>query len=119
MNRQQQEDFLHQLLMGEWEKCLSERNFLAVSEWLRDRKEPEVFLKLVLWDATQGSYGIYLGCDPNKGAPMITRLFVPNDKNPDGLDTPEEIAEVPLFCIPHHPIWKIENKETSVDDKID
>lgn len=107
----QQEKFIHQLLMGEWEKCFSERNFSAVSEWLRDRKEPEIFLKLVLWDATQGSYGIYLGCDPNEGTPIITRLFVPNDKNPDGLDTPEEIAEAPLFCVPHHPIWKIEDKE--------
>ncbi len=110
MNRQEQEAFLHQLLMGEWEKCLSERNFLAVSEWLQSRTESEVFLKLVLEDSVQGSYAIYLGCDPNKGSPLISRLFVPHDGNPDGMDTPEDLENAPLFCIPHHPIWKIEGK---------
>lgn len=109
MDRQEQEAFIHQLLMGEWGKCLSEENYLAVSEWLRDRKDPEVFLKLVLHDSTQGAYAIYLGCNPNSGSPLITRLFVPNEENPDGLLTPDDVAKCPLFCVPHHPIWKIED----------
>jgi len=111
LNRQEQEAFLHQLLMGAWESCFSERNFLAVSEWLQNKKELEVFLKLILEDSVQGSYAIYLGCNPNDGSPLITRLFVPHDGNPDGMDTPEDIGEAPLFCIPHHPIWKTDGKK--------
>jgi len=112
MNREEQETFLHQLLMGGWDKCLSERNFLELSSWLRSRSDNEVFIKLILWDSVQGAYAIYLGCNPNGGSPIITRLFVPQDGSPDGLNTPKDIETLPLYCIPHHPIWKTEECKT-------
>ena len=105
MDRKKQEKFIQQLIAGEWETCLTEKNFQAVSDWLIEQTEPEVFIRFEFHDSKEGAYAIHLGCQLTGNLPQITRLLVPNNSDVV-LDTPNSIGDAPIFNMPHHPIWR-------------
>ena len=98
--------FIEQLFAGNWKECLTDVNYKETSSWLKQQDpQTEVFVKFLFWDSSRGLYPVYVGCMPNGGNPLIQRLIVSKNDSPGGLNTPDKLAGISMYCIPHHPIW--------------
>lgn len=105
---------LDQMVRGDWKGALPKPIFKNVNSWFERHLDEDVIIRIVFWDSVKNCrFACHLLCNPGG---KTKRIFMPAKKYYDIpseflLSVPEELYNLPLFCLPNDTIEKAVKKK--------